>query len=167
MPATSFTFFGNWSLDVTSNDQAFSQRVQIQNSANADGVLAAYVGAQIASIDGSEWQILLERSSDGGATWQHNQILRTIAVTPQNGLTVTLYGDDSDSLVPGVDTNVIVELVYLNQQINPHPAVPPYNFTLPSGSFWPQRPANPCECCGKPRCCCRLRRSRGRSRACC
>jgi hypothetical protein len=66
-------------------------------------------------------------------------------VTPQNGWTVTLYGDDS--VVRPQDSDVAVQFVYLDPQVNPHPSPPPFGFTLPPGSFWPQRPPPLCECC--------------------
>jgi hypothetical protein len=160
------TFFGKWSLDVVGNVLEFDQRVRIQGSLNADGTLAAPVGAQIAEIDGAAWQVYLERSGDGGATWQENLVQRIPTVTPQNGLTVTLYGDDG--VVAPQDSDVTVQFVYLDPQVNPHPSPPPYNFTLPPGSFRPQRPTPICECCCKLPCCCRPIPAYGkRRRRCC
>ena len=159
------TFYGKWSLDVTGNILEFAQRVRIQGSLNADGDLAASVGAQIAEIDGAAWQVFLERSRDGGATWQENLVQRIPTVTPQNGWTVTLYGDDS--VVPPQDSDVTVQFVYLDPLVNPHPSPPPYNFTLPPGSFWPQRPPPLCECCCKAPCCCRPRAPKGKRLVCC
>jgi hypothetical protein len=86
-------------------------------------------------------------------------------VTPQNGWTVTLYGDDS--VVPPQDSDVTVQFVYLDPLVNPHPSPPPYNFTLPPGSFWPQRPPPLCECCCKAPCCCRPRAPKGKRLVCC
>jgi hypothetical protein len=159
------TFYGKWSLDVTGNVDEFGQRVRIQGSLNADGDLAAAVGAQIAEIDGADWEVYLERSSDGGATWQENLVQRIPTVTPQNGLTVTLYGDDS--VVPPQESDVTVQFVYLNRQVNPQPVPPPFSFTLPPGSFWPQRPPPLCECCCKAPCCCRPGALKGKRRVCC
>jgi hypothetical protein len=158
-------FYGKWSLNVTGNVGEFGQRVRIQGSLNADGNLAAPIGAQIAEIDGAAWEVYLERSGDGGATWQENLVQRIPTVTPQNGLTVTLYGDDS--VVPPQASDVTVQFVYLNPQVNPPPVPPPFNFTLPPGSFWPQRPPPLCECCCKAPCCCNPRVLRGKPRGCC
>jgi hypothetical protein len=159
------TFYGNWSLDVTGNVGEFDQRVRIVGSLNADGILAAPLGAQIPEIDGSAWQVFLERSGDGGATWQENVVQRVPTVTPQNGLTVTLYGDDA--VVLPQDSDVAIQFVYLNQQVNPPPVPPPFNFTLPPGSFWPQRPPPLCECCCKAPCCCHPRMPKGKRGRCC
>ena len=113
------TFYGKWSLQVIGNVGEFAQRVRIQGSLNADGNLNAALGAQIAEIDGAAWIVRLERSGDGGATWQENLVQRIPTVTPQNGLTFTLYGDDS--VVPAQDGDVTVQFVYFDQQINPRP----------------------------------------------
>src|SRR6516225_8383338 len=103
------TFYGKWSLQVIGNVGEFAQRVRIQGSLNADGNLNAALGAQIAEIDGAAWIVWLERSGDGGATWQENLVQRIPTVTPQNGLTFTLYGDDS--VVPAQDSDVTAEFV--------------------------------------------------------
>jgi hypothetical protein len=159
------TFYGKWSLDVTANVGEFAQRVRIQGSLNTDGNLTAAIGAQIAAIDGAAWEVYLERSSDGGATWQENLVQRSPTVTLQNGLTVALYGDDS--VVPPQDSDVTVQFVYLNLEVNPKPIPPPFNFTLPPGSFRPQLPPRRCECCCKVPCCCSPRVPKGRRRICC
>jgi len=48
-------------------------------------------GAQIAEIDSAAWNVSLERSGDDGATWQETLVQRIPTVTPQDGLTFTLY----------------------------------------------------------------------------
>jgi hypothetical protein len=160
------TFFGKWSLEVTGNVGEFDQRARIQGSLNADGDLSASVGAQIPEIDGAAWLVFLERSGDGGVTWQENLVKRIPTVTPQNGLTVTLFGDDSD--VPPQDSDVTVTFVYLDPDVNPKPVPPPFTFTLPPGSFRTPLPPPRCECCCKIPCCCSARtRVRKRRRCCC
>src|SRR5260370_16396572 len=89
------TFFGKWSLDVTANVGEFGQRVRIQGSLNADGDLAASVGAQIAEIDGAAWQVFLERSSDGGATWQENLVQSVPTVPPPHASPVPPFAHDA------------------------------------------------------------------------
>ena len=123
------TFFGKWSLEVTGNVGEFDQRARIQGSLNADGNLSAPVGAD-PQIDGAAWLVFLERSSDGGVTWQENLVKRIPTVTPQNGLTVTLFGDDSD--VPPQDSDVTVTFVYLDPNVNPKP-VPPIQLHAAAG----------------------------------
>jgi hypothetical protein len=154
------TFYGKWSLQVIGNVGEFGQRVRIQGSLNADGNLNAALGVQIAEIDGAAWIVWLERSGDGGATWQENLLQRIPTVTPQNGLTFTLYGDDS--VVPPQDSDVTVQFVYLDQQVNPHPSPPGFNFTLPPGSFRPPRPLPLCDCCCRIPCICPPRAVKGR-----
>jgi hypothetical protein len=127
------TFYGKWSFEVTGNTGEFHQRVRIQGSLNADGDLAAAVGAQISEIDGPAWNVHLERSRDGGVTWQENLVQRIPTVTPQDGLTVNLHGDDS--VVAPQDSDVTVRFVYLDRQVNPKPVTPSFSFTLPPGSF--------------------------------
>src|ERR1700747_2958337 len=122
------TFYGKWPLDVTGNVGEFNQRVRIQDSLNADGNLIASIGAQIPEIDGAAWLVFLERSGDGGVSWQENMGKRKPTVTPQKGLTVPLYGDDSD--VPPQASDVTVSFVYLDPNINPKPVPPPFSFTL-------------------------------------
>lgn len=148
------TFFGKWSLAVVGNVEEFEQRIRIVGSAGSDGIVAGTVGTQVAAIDGAAWQIYQERSSDKGVTWIENIIQRVPSVTPQNGLIVTLYGDDS--VVLPQDSDFSVQFTYLNPVVNPPgPTTPPFNFTLPAGSFWPPRPTpKPRECC-----CCRERES--------
>jgi hypothetical protein len=162
MPAI---FFGKWSLLVTGNVGEFDQRVRVLGSLNADGTHGAPIGAQIAAIDGAAWHVWLERSADGGATWQDNVVQRIPTVTPQNGLTVTLYGDDDT--VPPLDSDVAVQFVYLDPAINPHPSPPGFGFTLPPGSFRPARPLPLCECCREVPCVCPPRTVKGRRRNCC
>jgi hypothetical protein len=101
----------------------------------------------VPEIDGAAWNIFLERSEDGGATWLPNIVQRIPSVTPQSGLIVTLYGDDS--VVAPQDSDVSVQFVYLNPQVNPPGPVPdpPYHFTLPPDKFWPWPPALPCPSC--------------------
>jgi hypothetical protein len=68
-------------------------------------------------------------------------VQRIPTLTPQNGLTFTLYGDHS--VVPPQDRDVTVRFVYFDRQINPHPSSPGFRFTLPPGSF---RPRVRCHC---------------------
>ena len=69
-------------------------------------------------------------------------------MTPQNGLTIILYGYLMVPLpVGGEQTELAVQFVYLDRQVNPQPVPPPFSFTLPPNSFWPQRPPPLCECC--------------------
>jgi hypothetical protein len=156
MPAT---FYGKWSLDVIGNVGEFLQRLRIVGSLASDGTVAGTVGTQLAEIDGSGWNVFMERSSDGGVTWLPNVIQRIPSVNPKDGLIVTLYGDDA--VVPPLDSDVSVKFVYLNQQVNPPgPTQPPYSYTLPPGNFWPQRPPLVCPCCCKCPCCCHGRNAR-------
>jgi hypothetical protein len=150
------TFYGKWSLLVTGNVKEFEQRVRIQGSTNADGIVVASVGAQIPEIDGVAWQVTLERSGDHGATWHENVVQRITTVSPQNGWTVTLYGDDS--VVKPQDSDVTIQFVYLDPLINPKPVPPPFHFTAPRGSFLPPLPPRPCECCCLVPCRCRTPR---------
>jgi hypothetical protein len=158
------TFYGKWSLDVVGNVGEFDQRVRIVGSVASDGSVSGAVGTQVAAIDGNGWNAFLERSSDGGATWQPNLIQRIPSVTQQDGLIVTLYGDDS--VVAPQDSDVTVQFVYLNLLVNPPGPQPPYSFTLPPGQFWPMPPPKPCPCCCKCPCACRVikatKRGRGR-----
>ena len=70
---------------------------------------------------------------------------RIPTVTPQDGLTFTLYGDDS--VVPPQDSDVTVRFVHFDRQINPHPSSPGFRLTLPPGTFRPPRPLPLCDCC--------------------
>lgn len=159
------TFYGKWSLQVIGNVGEFGQRVRIQGSTNADGTLDAAIGAQIAEIDGAAWNVWLERTSDGGASWQDNIVQLIPTVTPQNGLTFTLYGDDA--IVPAAASDVAVQFVYLNPKINPHPSPPGFSFTLPPGQFRPPRPLPLCECCSRAPCICPPRMVNKRRGSCC
>jgi len=107
-------------------------------------------GAQIAEIDGAAWNVSLERSGDDGATWQENLVQRVPTVTPQNGLALTLYGDDS--VVAPQDSDVTVRFVHFDRQINPHPSSPGFRFILPPGSFRPPRPLPQYDSCCHPPC---------------
>jgi hypothetical protein len=146
----SFTFYGQWSLTVIGNIHEFLQRVVISGSIANDGPFPAPLGAQIANIDGASWQVSLERSADGGATWQENLLQSIPGVTPQQGLIVTLYGDDS--VVPAADSDITVVFQYMNPVVNP-PGAPPYPYTLPPGSFRPPRPCLKLPGCGCTCCC--------------
>ena len=86
---------------------------------------------------------------------------RIPTVTPQDGLTFTLYGDDS--VVPPQDSDVTVRFVYFDRQINPHPSSPGFRLTLPPGTFRPPRPLPLCDCCRAPA---SVRRGSGRHRVC-
>jgi hypothetical protein len=133
------TFYGKWSLDVVGNVNEFQERVRIVGSLHSDGIVAGTVGTQVAEIDGTSYDIFMERSGDGGATWQANLIQRIPSVTPQDGLIVTLYADDS--VVAPQDSDFIVKFKYLNTQVNPPGlSTPPFGFTLPPSSFVPPRP---------------------------
>lgn len=149
MPAI---FYGKWSLDVIGNVGEFLQRLRIVGSTGSDGTVAGTTGTQIAEIDGNGWNVFMERSSDGGGTWQTNLIQRIPSVNPTDGLIITLYGDDS--VVPPLESDVTVKFVYLNRQVNPVPGPPPYSYTVPPGLFWPPRPPRICPCCCKYPCCC-------------
>jgi hypothetical protein len=147
-------FYGQWSLDVIGNVGEFQQRLRIAGSIASDGTVAGTVGTQLAAIDGAGWNVFMERSADGGATWLPNLVQRLPSVTPTDGLIVTLYGDDS--VVAPQDSDVTVQLVYLNRQVNPTgPTPPPYSYTLPPGQFWPMPPPRTCPCCCKCPCSCR------------
>lgn len=146
------TFYGKWSLDVVGNVGEFDQRVRIVGSIASDGTVSGAIGTQVADIDGASWNVFLERSSDGGATWQPNLVQRIPSVTPTDGLIVTLFGDDS--IVAPQDSDVTVQFVYLNLQVNPPGPQPPYSYTLPPGDFRPMRPPMPCPCCCRHPCTC-------------
>ncbi len=171
------TFYGKWSLLVTGNNAPeFQQRVRIAGSLASDGPVPGMVGQQVAVIDGMSWDAYLEWSSDGGASWSQSKIARTPGVTPQYGLAVTLSADIFSAVLPlgggrhgnmtvNIPDALDVQFGYLNPEVNPQGAYPPpFSFTLPSGSFYPQAPPlnqpAPCCCCGSLRCSCRHRRAR-------
>ena len=147
------TFYGKWSLEVVGNVGEFQQRLRIVGSAASDGVVGGAVGTQVAAIDGASWNVFMERSADGGATWLANLVQGIPTVTPADGLTIMLYGDDS--LVPPQLSDVTAKFVYLNPQVNPpSPVQPPLGYTVPPGQFWPAPPKPICPCCRKFPCCC-------------
>lgn len=156
------TFYGKWSLLVIAKNAAFDERVSIAGSAGSDGPVAGVAGQTVAAIDGTAWQADMEWSSDGGASWYPSRIRRIPGVTAADGLIVTLYADDNTPDQGDGDFNdLIVQFIYLNRQVNPvGPGVPPYSFTLPQTSFWPQRGGggkpSPCGC--ECICTCRPRR---------
>jgi hypothetical protein len=160
-----FTFYGSWAPMILSTGVLYLERVRIAGSQGSDGLLTGPVGTTLAAIDGDAWQIFLEYSMDGGASWLPSPTIRTPYVTPVDGLGVDLsaFYDATKNLVEGA----IVHFVYLNRQINPlGPTVPPFGFTLPPGSFRPPRPvpraSDCCSCCGERRCWCQRRRAPGR-----
>jgi hypothetical protein len=154
------TFFGKWSMQVTGGDlKEFQQRLRIQGSQNADGIFVCTLGAGIPHIDGASWVVTSERSADHGATWKENVVQSITTVTPQNGWTVTLYGDDA--VVKPQYSDVEVTFVYLDPKINPKPVPPPFHYTATIG-LPPIRP--PCECCCCTPCRCRLPRLADRRR---
>jgi hypothetical protein len=143
-------FYGKWSLEVVANANKFEERARIIGQdmiGNERGVLASTVdgkvGTKVVSTGLEDalapWYVFMERSGDGGLTWQTNLIQRIPSVTPQDGLIVTLYADDS--VVAPQDSNFIVKFKYLNKQVNPPgPSTPPFGFTLPPSSFRPPGP---------------------------
>jgi hypothetical protein len=145
------TFYGKWSLEVIGNVGEFDQRMRIVGSIASDGIVAGTIGTTVPQIDGAGWNVFMERSADGGVTWQTNLVQRIPSVVPPVGLIVTLYGDDD--IVPPLDSDITVRFVYLNPQVNP-PGVPPYNYTLPPGQFRPKRPPKVCPCCCQCECKC-------------
>lgn len=149
------TFYGKWSLDVVGNVGEFPQRVRIAGSLASDGAIPATIGTIVPEIDGPAWNVFLERSEDGGVNWLPNIVQRIPSVTSQSGLVVTLYGDDA--VVAPKDSDVSVQFIYLNPQVNPPGPVPdpPYHFTLPPDKFWPKLPPLPCPSCCKTPCNCR------------
>jgi hypothetical protein len=158
------TFYGKWSLKVSAvNDKVVGvsgtvqERIRIAGSQGSDGPIAGVVGNGIAAIDGTAWEVYMEWSNDGGATWSSNLVQRTPSVTPSDGLIVTLYAWQDLLLgpVPGTTPpegfNLVAQFVYLNRQVNPlGPNQPVHSFTLPASSFRPQRPAQG----DSGRCCC-------------
>jgi hypothetical protein len=156
------TFYGKWSLTVISKSASFQERVRISGSLASDGPVAGIAGQQVAAIDGASWDAYMEWSSDNGVTWYPSRIHRLPGVTPQNGFVVQLRADDNFPNLADNDFNdLVVQFIYLNPQVNPAPDYPPpFSFTLPAGSFYPQSPApkepeHCCCCCGKRRCTCR------------
>jgi hypothetical protein len=154
-----FTFYNNWSLTVTTValPSGVETRVLIAGSQASDGTYPGVVGEQIASINGNSWQVTLQSSNDGGASWGDGVTLRNPSVTQQNGIIVTLTL--LFEVIQDARPEFVVQLVYLNQQVNPQsPAQPQPVFTLPAGSFWPKLPGREaqacCCCCGKPMCGC-------------
>jgi hypothetical protein len=147
------TFYGKWSLEVIRNVEESQQRLRIVGSVASDGIVDGTVGTHVAEIDGNAWNVFMERSSDGGATWLENIVQRTPSVTPKDGLIVTLFGDDD--IVAPQNSDVTIQFVYLNPQVNPQgPANPPYIYTLPPEQFWPMPPPRICSCCCKCSCIC-------------
>jgi hypothetical protein len=63
------TFYGKWSLEVIGNVEEFQQRLRIVGSVASDGIVDGTVGTRVAEIGGKAWNVFMERSSDGGATW--------------------------------------------------------------------------------------------------
>lgn len=149
------TFYGKWSFEVVGNVGEFPQRAVIAGSVASDGIVSGTIGTKIASIDGPSWTLTLQRSEDGGATWKENIENPLPIVTPQDGWTVTVYGDDA--VVPPSFADVSVKLVYLNPVVNPPPPAPGFNYTMPPSAFRPPLPGRPvsnCDCeCGRPKMC--------------
>jgi hypothetical protein len=135
------TFYGKWSLLVTGKNAAFQERLRISGSAGSDGIVAGAVGQGVAAIDGGAWDADMEWSSDG-VNWFPSRVHRIPGVTAADGLIVTLRADDNTPELGDGDFNdLVVELVYLNREVNPlGPGAPPYSYTVPPDSFWPQRP---------------------------
>lgn len=138
------------------------QRLRVANSTSHDGTYPAQPGETIAEIDGEEWGIALEHG-DPGETEEYMpvQIQRTPGVLPGKGLVVTLATNNQvvgapPSAAPFSD--VVVQLVYLNPEVNPSGLeTPPYEFTLPNSGFWPKKPPPVCAPC----CCCHCGSHRG------
>jgi hypothetical protein len=133
------TFYGKWSLEVVGNVNEFEERMRIVGFLGGGSLATTVdgtVGTKVAAIDAPSWDVFMERSGDGGATWLPNLIQRIPSVTPQDGLIVTLYADDS--VVAPENSDFIVKFKYLNTQVNPPgPSTPPFAFTLPPSSFRP------------------------------
>jgi hypothetical protein len=152
-------FYGKWSLSVIGKNAEFQQRVVIEGSLASDGVIGGVVGQHVAAIDGKQWWAFVESSSDG-ASWTASRLLRVPGVLSPEGLIVTLFSDD---VVPGGSDgdfdDLIVQLVYLDPEVNP-PGPPPYSFTLPPSAFRPSLPTRGtgCGCRCAPICSCRAKR---------
>jgi hypothetical protein len=142
------TFYGKWSLEVVGNDSQFEERVRIVGLIVTTAaptnptqllVIGATVGTKVAAIDAPSWDVFVDLSADGGATWETNLIQRIPSATPQDGLIVTLFAKP-DSVIPQLNM-VTVKFKYLNTQVNPPgPSTPPFGFTLPPSSFRPPGP---------------------------
>jgi hypothetical protein len=132
------TFFGPWSLRVLSKDAAFEERVTIRGSQNSDGSFPGIPGTTIAAIQGAEWTVEMEWSSDGGVTWNPSAIRRTDEVTQADGLVVTLGADDNVPERRDSDFNdLVVFLKCLDPKVNPPPNPDWYDFTLPVDAVRP------------------------------
>lgn len=146
----SITFYGSWSLTVVSKEAAFEERATIAGSLASDGVVAGVPGVSVAEIEGEEWTVEMEWSSDGGVNWYPSRIRRAPAVVPGSGLVVTLRADDNTPQLGDGDFNdLVIALTYLNQEVNPPgPQKPPYEFTMGKEAFLPKRPRAGREACG-------------------
>ena len=126
------TFYGPWSLLVTAQEGDYKQRFTISRSDNSDGSFAGTVGAAVARIDGAQWSINLEWSSDNGVTWHDSAIRRMDEVTAADGLVVTLGADDNLPQLRDNDFNdLVVFLKCLDPDVNPPPPASIYDFTIP------------------------------------
>ncbi len=141
-------FYGKWSMTVTAKNSARKQRVMIESLAGIENTVDGLVGQSIAEINFPQWYVLI-LSTEGGPGANASRIRRVPGVISPDGLIATLYSDDVPAGGADGDFNdLIVQFTYLNPEVNP-PGVPPYEFTVPSGSFRPTRPGR-----DKPRCTC-------------
>lgn len=139
-------FYGKWSMKVIGKNSTRKQRVMIESLAGIENTVDGVVGQSIAAIDFPFWYALI-LSNDGSPGANASRIRRLPGVVAPDGLIVTLRSDDVPAGGPDGDfDDLIVQFTYLNPVVNP-PGVPPYEFTVPSGSFRPRLPGR-----DKPRC---------------
>ena len=126
------TFYGPWSLTVIAQEGDYRQTFTIQRSDNSNGSFAGTVGAAVARIDGAQWSVNLEWSSDNGVTWHDSEIRRKDEVTAADGLVVTLGADDNLPNLRDHDFNdLVVFLKCLDPDVNPPQPASRYDFTIP------------------------------------
>jgi hypothetical protein len=148
-----YAFYGSWAPLILTTGVKYPERVMVSGSNGSDGPITGPLGVTLPAISGNAWQVDIEYTADGGATWSPSPSTRDVVVTPADGLLVALFSfyDTSAKLIEGYD----IHFVYLNPQVNPKGS-PPYGFTLPSSSFRPTPPnvGNGNMNCCKPKCTC-------------
>lgn len=148
------SFYGSWSLVVLTKEAAFEERARITGSNGSDGFIAGVPGDE-SHVDGEAWQVEMEWSSDGGASWHPSRVRRVPSIVPGKGLVLMLRADDNtEQLGDGDFNDLVLECLYLNEVVNP-PGVgaKPYELTTPEDSLWPKRPSPPKETCPGGCCC--------------
>lgn len=129
------TFHGPWTLEVTSIEAGFAQRLLLDGTTNSDGRHSVSVGLTL-ELDGPTWTLNMEWNDGANSGWQPSDLRREAHYTRDEGLALELGVDDNYPDQRDGDFNdVKMRLVSQDPRVRVPDGPEPYDFGLDAATL--------------------------------